>query len=568
MKRLIALLILILISTIGNATFTNTYLRKQDATIQDIGDKCGFIGDNTFRIAFPDPLLSIQRSDQTKQSLILFDENIEFLGVKTRKAIGLPPELLGLAIYSGGLVDPGRIMTYINNADGDLQFGFGFFEPILTIEEVIDNAPAVDIGGGFVGIPITGHEFAIGQLIVIGNTDNYDGVYFVESQTTNQIVILATYVSETFDGDECVDSIGYDNPGQTFWEDELNDYVGGKYSDIDTDIFHLRNKNGNPAGIAIESLNPFIDFLNRNNIIDKRLFRFILDDDDKLYLRAVEDDLITETNIMHWDTDGITSIYNELNIINPLGSKLMTYRNTVDVFDDELISRFSFEGLTGEHQTEAAKIDIIADGNWLFAENRQPTRIEFCTQDIAATNRLINPAIRINSEQSTFIGDVIAGNYIEIDKAGDLDYYGTAGVLFAEIRIEDNTTSQELATKNQWYKITQFNTNGESNGSVITDQANNKITVSAGKYNVMVSFSFENTVNENFEFQLRHNSVAFGPCIESRLGVNDHRTVSFSSTGSFNESDDVELWGRCLSGDNESILLAGGNLFVRKLAGN
>jgi hypothetical protein len=96
----------------------------------------------------------------------------------------------------------------------------------------IDNAAAVDKGGGEVGIPITGHSLAAGDHIEINGTTNYDGQYYINSQTANEIVITATYNAETFGGTETVDEIpGTDT--NTFSElSEIaagNGYTSGGY---------------------------------------------------------------------------------------------------------------------------------------------------------------------------------------------------------------------------------------------------------------------------------------------------------------------------------------------------
>lgn len=66
---------------------------------------------------------------------------------------------------------------------------------------LIDNAAAVDKGGGKVGIPITGHTYTAGETITIANTTNYNGDFTVDATSTvNEVVITAAYVAETFDG--------------------------------------------------------------------------------------------------------------------------------------------------------------------------------------------------------------------------------------------------------------------------------------------------------------------------------------------------------------------------------
>jgi hypothetical protein len=72
----------------------------------------------------------------------------------------------------------------------------------------LNNAPAVDKVGDFVGIPITAHPFVAGETVVIDGTTHYDGTYVIASKTTNEIVIPSLYVAETFAGTEtCVSGV-------------------------------------------------------------------------------------------------------------------------------------------------------------------------------------------------------------------------------------------------------------------------------------------------------------------------------------------------------------------------
>jgi hypothetical protein len=66
----------------------------------------------------------------------------------------------------------------------------------------LDNAAAVDKGSGLVGIPITAHTFNALDTTTIAGTTNYDGTYTIISETTNEIVITATFQAETFAGTE------------------------------------------------------------------------------------------------------------------------------------------------------------------------------------------------------------------------------------------------------------------------------------------------------------------------------------------------------------------------------
>lgn len=66
---------------------------------------------------------------------------------------------------------------------------------------LLNNAAAVNSGGGLVGIPLTAQPFAVGDAITIAGTTNYNAAYVVHATSTaNEIVITETYVAETFDG--------------------------------------------------------------------------------------------------------------------------------------------------------------------------------------------------------------------------------------------------------------------------------------------------------------------------------------------------------------------------------
>jgi hypothetical protein len=63
--------------------------------------------------------------------------------------------------------------------------------------------PAVDKGGGKVGLPSNAHGLVAGDIVQIENTVNYDGIFTVDATTSaNEIVITASYVAETFDGEK------------------------------------------------------------------------------------------------------------------------------------------------------------------------------------------------------------------------------------------------------------------------------------------------------------------------------------------------------------------------------
>ena len=64
---------------------------------------------------------------------------------------------------------------------------------------------AVDKGGGLVGVPVTSHGLNDLEWITIEQSTNYNGNFRIDAtSSTNEIVIAATYVAETFDGNELI----------------------------------------------------------------------------------------------------------------------------------------------------------------------------------------------------------------------------------------------------------------------------------------------------------------------------------------------------------------------------
>jgi hypothetical protein len=66
----------------------------------------------------------------------------------------------------------------------------------------LDNAAAVDAGGGIVTIPSTAHGFKAGSHIGLRGGTNYNSIYELIAVAANTFNIYATYVVETFAGTE------------------------------------------------------------------------------------------------------------------------------------------------------------------------------------------------------------------------------------------------------------------------------------------------------------------------------------------------------------------------------
>lgn len=128
--------------------------------------------------------------------------------------------------------------TYFGNIAADIPASFKLVLCTKKNEKSLNSQAAVDKGGGKVGIPVTVHGYTTGMTVALDGTTNYDGRYLVDADSsTNEIVIVATYVAETFTGAETVheapgrktktiaelqeidDGNGYDPGGQAFARD-------------------------------------------------------------------------------------------------------------------------------------------------------------------------------------------------------------------------------------------------------------------------------------------------------------------------------------------------------------
>ena len=72
----------------------------------------------------------------------------------------------------------------------------------FSLSITLDNAAAVDKGGGLVGIPSTAHGLSVGENVTISGTTNYNGNEDIVSVTADEFVITAAYNAETFAGTE------------------------------------------------------------------------------------------------------------------------------------------------------------------------------------------------------------------------------------------------------------------------------------------------------------------------------------------------------------------------------
>lgn len=123
-----------------------------------------------------------------------------------------------------------------------------------------------------------------------------------------------------------------------------------------------------------------------------------------------------------------------------------------------------------------------------------------------------NYAIQTNGgghilDDYAYIGDVTGSNYVAIEADGDIDFTGSAGLKFAEIYVADASTAQTIPTGATYTKLTAFTTDGQSN-AVTADAANDKLTLTAGKYLVTCSVNGSiDTANVTFKYAVFVNGT-------------------------------------------------------------
>ena len=100
-----------------------------------------------------------------------------------------------------GTPDTPGTYTLMSVSENGSIFQIPLFDQVIQSLNVGDTAK--NIGGGVVGLPMSGHPFLVGQTVLITNTIAYDGTKTVQSgTTTSEVRINATYIPETFTGSE------------------------------------------------------------------------------------------------------------------------------------------------------------------------------------------------------------------------------------------------------------------------------------------------------------------------------------------------------------------------------
>ncbi len=105
--------------------------------------------------------------------------------------------IVGTSNYNGS-------ETIVSVSANEIVVTATFNSETFSGSTINDGELAVDKGDGTVGIPITSHPFSAGDVVTIRGTSIYDGTWDVFSETTNEIVITAFFISETFSNTDVV----------------------------------------------------------------------------------------------------------------------------------------------------------------------------------------------------------------------------------------------------------------------------------------------------------------------------------------------------------------------------
>lgn len=110
---------------------------------------------------------------------------------------------------------------------------------------------------------------------------------------------------------------------------------------------------------------------------------------------------------------------------------------------------------------------------------------------------------------------------------------------YGEISVNDNSTSQSIPTGSTYTKLTCFDTNGQSSGSV-ADSTNDKITIDkAGDYKINGSFSMlSGTGNVTYYCTVFINDIEIDPIHFNRKISTAGDVGSASFSGIVNVSSD------------------------------
>lgn len=141
-----------------------------------------------------------------------------------------------------------------------------------------------------------------------------------------------------------------------------------------------------------------------------------------------------------------------------------------------------------------------------------------------------------------------AGDRVEIDAVGDVDFIGQSGLAFGEISVESNAVETTISTQDVPVQVTVFDTARHSNNTTISI-ANSDITIlQAGHYLVTVSAAVNSVagLGSKLELKCRVNNGSFDaiPHADRNLGggAAEAGSITLSGIADLDTGDTIEIW--------------------------
>ena len=182
-----------------------------------------------------------------------------------------------------------------------------------------------------------------------------------------------------------------------------------------------------------------------------------------------------------------------------------TWESPTATQDAMLMGDFGFRGHDGTNflNNDSASIRCTAVGN--FTATARGANLQFRTTKTGTTNTQIR--LSIEDDGAVLIGD--RTNMMRVDNNGDVVFENGAGLQFGELWVADGVTAQSIATGVTYTKLTGWANDGQENGGIDNDVANNKIIINkVGKYLINCSINgASGSNNTTFKFAVFLNAV-------------------------------------------------------------
>lgn len=142
----------------------------------------------------------------------------------------------------------------------------------------------------------------------------------------------------------------------------------------------------------------------------------------------------------------------------------------------------------------------------------------------------------------------VAGDRVEVDSVGDVDFIGQSGLAFGELSVESNAVQTTISTEDVPVQVTVFDTARHSNNTILSI-ANSDITIlQAGHYLVTVSATVNSVVGlgSKAELKCRVNNGSFDaiPHADRDLGggASESGSITLSGIADLEVNDTLEMW--------------------------